>query len=154
MIQGADKNNCASCHNKPDDAFHKLSEENCSKCHSTAKWVPSSFDHSSYFQLDKNHNAKCNVCHTTNNYKVYTCYGCHEHTQGNIMEKHNEEGISDLNNCVSCHKSGNENDIRMDGKSENGSEQKKNKNSEGSDKNKKNDKKKNNDREEDEDDDD
>lgn len=111
MLQGIDKNNCSTCHQKPDDSFHKLIEENCTKCHSTNKWIPSSFDHSSYFSLDKNHNAKCNVCHTNNNFSSYNCYGCHEHTQGNIIGKHSEEEISDINNCVSCHKSGSEHDI-------------------------------------------
>ena len=115
MIEGAGKNNCNDCHKNPTDAFHADLKDNCSKCHGTDKWVPSTFNHSSYFILDKNHNAKCTVCHTSNNYKAYTCYGCHEHTQSKIIQEHNEEGISNINNCVSCHKSGNEDDIRMNG---------------------------------------
>ncbi len=122
-IQSIGKDNCISCHQKPNDDYHSSIEGNCSKCHTVNKWVPSTFDHSSFFQLDNNHNAKCNVCHTNNNFKTYTCYGCHEHTQSNIMEKHSEEGISDINNCVSCHKSGNENDFKNEGRSGNESEQ-------------------------------
>lgn len=108
MIQGADKNNCTSCHQPPKETFHNQFNNNCEKCHSTSKWKPSSFDHSSYFQLDQNHNTNCVTCHVNNNFRSYTCYGCHEHSQGNISNKHHEERISDLSNCVRCHKSGNE----------------------------------------------
>lgn len=136
MLKDIDINNCSSCHQKPDDSYHKLSDENCNKCHSTNKWVPSSFDHSSYFRLDKNHNAKCNVCHTESNFSSSTCYGCHEHSPGNIIDKHREEGISDINNCVSCHKGGSEQDIEMNENS--GKESNKSKEN---DRGKKNDKK-------------
>lgn len=106
-----DKSNCASCHQKPKDNFHKVINENCDKCHSTSKWMPSTFDHSAYFALDQNHTTSCNTCHTNNNYISYTCYGCHEHSKSNIIAEHNEEGIYNINNCNSCHKSGNEHDI-------------------------------------------
>ncbi len=111
MIQGADKNNCASCHQKPGDEFHQGLADNCSKCHSSDKWTPANFNHSSYFLLDKDHNSKCITCHTTKNYKDYTCYGCHEHTQINILKEHDEVS-GDLNDCVSCHKSGNKHDMK------------------------------------------
>lgn len=113
MIQGDAKNNCASCHKIPDDTFHQQAKDNCDKCHSTSKWKPSTFDHSQYFQLDENHNAKCNTCHSNNNFSIYTCYGCHEHSEGNIQQEHNEEGIFNFTNCTSCHKSSNEHDIIM-----------------------------------------
>ncbi len=124
MISGTDKNNCASCHQKPGDVFHSLLKENCSKCHGTSKWIPSSFDHSSYFQLDRNYNAACNTCHANNNYNTYSCYGCHEHSENNIISKHTEEGIYNISNCASCHKSGNEHDIKMEGERKNRTDQK------------------------------
>jgi len=117
MIQGTDKNNCASCHQKPNDSYHNLFKDNCNKCHSTSKWVPSSFDHSAYFQLAEDHNAKCNTCHTNNNFSTYTCYGCHEHSQNKIMEEHNKHGINNFSNCASCHRSGNEHDEKRNGNS-------------------------------------
>lgn len=117
MIIGADKNNCASCHLKPNDPFHKQVIENCDKCHSTNQWKPSTFDHSNYFLLDENHNATCNTCHINNNFSAFTCYGCHEHTESNIREEHHENGIYNYSNCATCHKSGNEHDIRKNGKS-------------------------------------
>ncbi len=105
-------NNCSTCHNNPGDEFHSVLTENCIVCHSTVKWKPSTFNHSSKFQLDKDHNAKCITCHTNNNYKKFTCYGCHEHTVENILSEHNEEGINNIEDCVSCHKSANEKDLK------------------------------------------
>jgi len=120
MIQGTDRNKCTTCHLAPEDDLHKSFKDNCSKCHSTGKWVPSTFDHTAYFRLDADHNAKCTVCHSNGVYNAYTCYGCHEHSQGNILAEHNEEGINDISKCVSCHKSADEHDIRMEGGNSNG----------------------------------
>lgn len=117
MIQGTDKNNCTSCHQKPADDYHQLLTTGCDKCHSNSKWIPSTFDHSAYFQLDKHHTTKCNTCHSNNNFSVYTCYGCHEHSESEMISEHSEEGIYKITNCASCHKSGNEHDIKMNGQS-------------------------------------
>ena len=103
---------CNTCHKNPGDEFHSGITENCNACHSTIKWKPSTFDHSSKFFLDSDHNTKCITCHTNNNYKAYTCYGCHEHTAGDILSEHNEEGINNIDDCVSCHKSANEKDMK------------------------------------------
>jgi hypothetical protein len=103
--------NCNSCHQKPNDVYHQVLTTGCDKCHSTSKWLPSTFDHSKYFQLDKHHNVTCNTCHTTNNFAIYTCYSCHEHSESNMISKHSEEGIYNITNCTSCHKSGNKEDI-------------------------------------------
>lgn len=108
MLLATDKTDCASCHQKPEDNFHKTLLDNCNTCHSTEKWVPANFNHASYFVLDGDHNVSCSTCHKNNNYNTYTCYGCHEHTTNNILAEHNEEGIYNINNCVECHKSGNE----------------------------------------------
>mgnify|MGYP003381731295 CR=1 FL=1 len=55
--------------------------------------------------LDGDHNATCVTCHTTPDFKRYTCYGCHEHTPANIRSEHEEEGIRNFENCVECHRS-------------------------------------------------
>lgn len=112
MILGVEKTNCISCHQPPADTYHKALTTSCGTCHSTGKWVPSTFDHSTYFVLDRNHTTTCNTCHTNNNFVMYTCYGCHEHSANNTIAEHNEEGIYNITNCASCHKSGNEDDIR------------------------------------------
>jgi hypothetical protein len=117
MILGNAKKDCSSCHKRPDDSYHHLFKDNCDKCHTTNKWVPSSFDHSVFFQFDKNHKSECKTCHTDINFSSYTCYGCHEHTEGKMIQEHREEGINDISKCADCHKSGNEDDIRMKGNS-------------------------------------
>ncbi len=119
MIEGMDVNNCSSCHLVPTDDYHSSFKDNCNTCHSTDKWIPSTFDHANYFQLDKDHAAKCNVCHQNNNYKTYSCYGCHEHSQSKIAQEHQEEGIYNYSNCTECHKSADEHDIRRNGASPN-----------------------------------
>lgn len=115
LIQTPWKSNCISCHKNPDDSFHRSLKENCDKCHSTSQWKPSTFDHSNYFILDKDHNVECNTCHSNNNFKAYTCYGCHEHSESKIRDEHLEEGISNFTDCARCHRSADEHDIRMNG---------------------------------------
>ena len=41
-----------------------------------------------------------------------TCYGCHEHSRSKIREEHLEEGIHDYENCVDCHRSGDEDEAK------------------------------------------
>ena len=45
------------------------------------------------------------TCHVNNDYKKYTCYGCHEHTLPNVTRKHVKERIQNFENCVQCHRS-------------------------------------------------
>jgi hypothetical protein len=119
LLTGNSKNICSSCHLKPSDDLH-MSLNNCVDCHSTFKWSPATFDHSTYFILDNDHNAKCITCHTTeNNFKIYSCYGCHEHSESKIAREHQEEGISNFSDCASCHKSSNKHDIRSEEREEN-----------------------------------
>jgi hypothetical protein len=47
-----------------------------------------------------------------NDYKKYTCYGCHEHTPANIRREHVEEGIRNFDNCVECHRSGDKDEAK------------------------------------------
>ncbi|MFA5297763.1 MAG: cytochrome c3 family protein [Lutibacter sp.] len=114
LIEGVNKDNCISCHPSPTDTFHQSVKTNCNECHTTNKWLPSTFDHSEFFVLDKDHSPnKCSTCHVQNNFKKYTCYNCHEHSIENISRKHLKEGIRDFQDCVLCHKSADEHDIRM-----------------------------------------
>ena len=103
---------CQDCHKSPNDSLHQQITGNCSKCHSQEKWLPATFDHNKYFVLDRDHNTRCATCHVRNDYKHYTCYGCHEHSQSNIRGKHIEEGIRNFDNCIKCHRSANEDDIQ------------------------------------------
>lgn len=117
MIQGNTKNDCASCHKKSDDSFHQQLKEKCDKCHTTSEWKPSTFDHSIYFQLDKDHNVECKRCHTNNNFSAFTCYGCHEHSESKLVEEHHEHGIYNFTDCASCHPNSDKHDIRIDNSS-------------------------------------
>lgn len=98
---------CATCHKAPANAFHRDLTIGCSQCHSSTAWKPARLDHDRYFRLDGDHRAPCATCHTTPNYRQYTCYGCHEHKEVQIRAEHAEEGIRNIGNCVRCHRSAN-----------------------------------------------
>lgn len=115
LLKKATLDQCQSCHKSPKDALHQKITGNCISCHTPDKWTPASFDHDKYFVLDRDHNARCSTCHVNNDYSRYSCYGCHEHTQSNIRRKHIEEGIRKFDNCVECHRSADEDDIREGG---------------------------------------
>ena len=112
MLQKATRDQCQDCHKAPVDSLHKQISGNCGQCHSQQKWVPATFDHNKYFVLDRDHDTRCATCHVRNDYSRYTCYGCHEHSPSNIRGEHVEEGIRDFDNCVECHRSADEHDIR------------------------------------------
>lgn len=116
LLRADTRKECQSCHQPPKDSLHDQITGNCSQCHSQQKWVPATFDHDKYFALDRDHNVKCVTCHERNDYGRYTCYGCHEHSPDKIRREHIEEGIRDFKNCVECHRSANEHDIRMPGR--------------------------------------
>lgn len=112
LLQKASAEQCQDCHKSPTDALHRQITGNCGQCHTLDKWVPATFDHNEYFELDRDHNTRCVTCHALNDYSRYTCYGCHEHTQENIRRKHLKEGIREFANCVECHRNADEDDIR------------------------------------------
>jgi hypothetical protein len=112
LLKAGANERCATCHQSPKDNLHRQIDGNCGQCHSQTKWTPATFDHDKYFVLDRDHNDRCVTCHVGNDYKRYTCYGCHEHSLGKIRREHIEEGISNFDDCVQCHRSANEHDIR------------------------------------------
>ena len=106
LLKVARRDQCSGCHQAPQDTMHQGLVGNCGDCHSQQAWTPATFDHEGLFSLTGDHAATCNTCHVGNVYNTYTCYGCHEHTRSGIREKHLEEGIRDYENCVECHRSG------------------------------------------------
>jgi len=98
---------CAACHAEPEihAGYFGLV---CENCHSTAAWSPAKMQ-SHTFPIDHGDQGlvACEVCHAVR-YTEYTCYGCHEHQPGEMIEKHQEEGItgSQLEACVDCHPNG------------------------------------------------
>lgn len=112
LLKKATRDQCQNCHKTPADSLHKQITGNCLQCHTQNKWTPANFDHNKYFVLDKDHNATCITCHVRNDYSRFTCYGCHEHTPDNIRRKHIKESIAKFDDCVECHRSANEHDIK------------------------------------------
>jgi hypothetical protein len=112
LLESATRERCQDCHRPPADALHQQITGSCGQCHGQGKWVPAMFDHSRYFELDRDHNDRCVTCHGGNDYRRYSCYGCHEHTTENIRREHIEEGIRDFDKCVECHRNANKHDIR------------------------------------------
>lgn len=117
---------CTACHNKPEDALHRLIDTACGHCHTTEAWKPATYDHDRYFRFDKDHRTECATCHTKDDFRSYSCYGCHEHSPAKIREEHEEEGISDYQNCVRCHRSGNKHEVKKDGRDRHDSKHKEN----------------------------
>lgn len=112
LLDRATRDQCQGCHRQPADTLHEKIEGNCLQCHAQNHWKPASFDHAKYFLLDRDHNTSCTTCHEGSDFKSYTCYGCHEHTPAGIRAEHEEEGVRDFRNCVECHRSADEHDIR------------------------------------------
>jgi hypothetical protein len=115
LLQTTTRDECQTCHKSPADGLHQQITGNCRQCHEQNRWTPATFDHDKYFVLDRDHNARCVTCHVRNDYSRYTCYGCHEHSVASIRREHIEEGIRNFDNCVECHRSADEHDIRGPG---------------------------------------
>ena len=104
LLREASRQDCASCHVAPATTLHRDATIGCTQCHTSKAWTPATFEHDTLFLLDRDHNAPCATCHAGNDYRRYTCYGCHEHTLSNIRSKHAEEGVRNIENCVECHR--------------------------------------------------
>ncbi len=116
LLKGDLRGDCQSCHTPPRDDLHRGEDLRCATCHQTASWKPATFAHDRYFLLDRDHNAACTTCHVGGNYQRYTCYGCHEHQPAQIIAEHREEGIGNIENCVRCHRSADEESSEGEGR--------------------------------------
>ena len=104
---------CQSCHAKdrPVDELHRnlAADGACDACHATQAWRPARYDHARYFRFDGHHPAHCADCHEPGKgYESYSCTGCHAHRPARMAAEHREEGIANWQNCVRCHRSGDE----------------------------------------------
>ncbi|MEQ1541885.1 MAG: cytochrome c3 family protein [Novosphingobium sp.] len=105
LLRADARSRCQTCHKAPDDTLHRGQNLPCATCHRLPKWKPATFAHDKYFRLDRAHNVSCAICHPGGNFKRYTCYGCHEHDPARVLAEHREEGIRNIDNCVRCHRS-------------------------------------------------
>ena len=97
---------CVACHAEP--VFHLgILGTDCAACHNTTAWIPAVFDQPHPFPMDHGGGATCATCHVPN-VTTYTCYGCHEHSEAEVREEHLDEGISNFQNCMECHPTGQE----------------------------------------------
>lgn len=77
----------------------------CTLCHTTSAWQPSSFNHASVFPLTGAHaNVACAQCHVNNNYtSVPTdCYSCHK-ADYNGTKNPNHASAGFPTTCATCH---------------------------------------------------
>lgn len=96
---------CSGCHAAPKDTLHEGISAECSTCHKQTDWAAATIDHSRFFALTGPHGAACTSCHTTaNDFSKFTCFNCHEHQETDLIRKHLEEGIRNIDNCVACHR--------------------------------------------------
>ena len=89
---------CFSCHAK-DDAHGGQLGNDCSTCHTTSAWLPSTFDHNTAtFKLTGKHaSVACTDCHINNVFigTPSNCYACHAKDDAH----HGQFGTS----CDACH---------------------------------------------------
>ncbi|WP_193771113.1 cytochrome c3 family protein [Candidatus Magnetaquicoccus inordinatus] len=112
LLEEKTRMQCISCHQRPNDQIHRPLSAQCDRCHSFRNWQTATFEHDKYFSFDKDHHVQCAVCHTGEDYKKYTCYGCHKHSTEKIRKKHLKKGINDYERCVLCHRNANEHDAK------------------------------------------
>jgi len=102
---------CYSCHqadfNGTTNPNHVSSEfpTDCSLCHTTSAWSPSTFNHASVFALTGAHaTLACSQCHTNNNYTTLptNCFGCHQ-ADWNGTANPNHAAASFPTTCETCH---------------------------------------------------
>jgi hypothetical protein len=97
VFQGT-PSDCNSCHAK-DDAHQGQFGRDCAACHTTAGWLPATFDHNlSAFKLTGKHaNVACESCHVNHVFQgtPTDCYSCHA--------KNDEHNGSFGTGCGSCH---------------------------------------------------
>jgi hypothetical protein len=97
---------CVACHAEPASHAGQFGTD-CAICHSTTAWTPAEFNGKHSFPLDHGDGATCATCHPSS-FTAYTCYGCHEHSESQVRSEHMEEGISNFENCMECHPTGEE----------------------------------------------
>jgi hypothetical protein len=105
LLQPDARAGCRDCHQPPADPFHRNLTANCSQCHTSRQWTPSTFDHSRWFALEGDHKVGCATCHAGGDFTRYSCFSCHEHRPAATFAEHREEGVrGNLNNCAACHR--------------------------------------------------
>jgi hypothetical protein len=100
---------CVACHAEPQSHKGKYGAA-CASCHSTTTFKDAVFKHKFPLNHGKRRAAnECTTCHKkADDFKTYTCYGCHEHQPDKIERKHTRKGIKKFDDCARCHSNGRE----------------------------------------------
>ncbi len=110
----ASSNDCVTCHRADFTSAHGSLgfPTDCTTCHNTTAWTPSSFDHDAqYFPIYSGSHQSvwttCATCHTTpSNFASFTCTDCHTKstTDGHHTDVRNY--VYESSACYSCHPRG------------------------------------------------
>ena len=87
----------------------------CSMCHTTSGWSPSSFNHSVFPLTGAHATVPCLQCHTNNNFTTLptTCYGCHQKDfTSSTNPNHVAAGFPTA--CTTCHNTTNWTTVTFD----------------------------------------
>lgn len=120
-FQPAGQDDCIACHQTDYDREHTGSgfPTTCLSCHTNDTFMGADFrDHDAqFFPIYSGKHANrwandCSTCHTVaNDFKVFTCFACHEHNQTAMDDEHKDEpGYAYQSSaCLSCHPDGRNN---------------------------------------------
>jgi hypothetical protein len=103
---------CYACHQSdydgatdPNHVSNQFSHD-CTQCHTTAAWSPSSFDHGqTQFPLTGAHTSvSCIACHVNGQYQgtPTDCWSCHQNDYNGVTDPNHVQGQYD-HNCTICH---------------------------------------------------
>jgi mono/diheme cytochrome c family protein len=96
---------CVACHEEP-QMHTGLFGIQCARCHTIDAWAPAYLTlHTFILDHGENVTKNCETCHPKN-YPEYTCYGCHDHVEEEMVAIHLDEQITDIANCAMCHPTG------------------------------------------------
>ncbi|MBN2805957.1 MAG: cytochrome c3 family protein [Prolixibacteraceae bacterium] len=117
---------CVDCHltdfNQAENPVHDPNafSSQCTECHTTSPgWKPADYrihDSNSFPIYSGKHQGewnKCTDCHAnTDNYSIFSCIDCHEHSKAKMDNEHDDERDYqyESNACLECHPQGREDD--------------------------------------------
>ncbi len=106
---------CYSCHqtdyNNTTNPAHQTAgfPTDCTPCHTTTGWTPSTFNHTTYFPLTGNHDiSTCNTCHiNASNFGTFSCTNtCHSQASTDPHHTGVNGYVYSPTSCYSCHPTG------------------------------------------------
>jgi hypothetical protein len=97
---------CGSCHEQPDHHEGAFGVD-CARCHTTMAWRPAALTGHTFdiYHYAPGGALPCVTCHLTT-YAEHTCEGCHEHAPALVAAQHEPAGITETEECTTCHQTG------------------------------------------------